>query len=110
MGKIVKLSRCWSDEWTNKYGKADIKHLLENRKIEKGDNVIQMKFLEEEEYREIFYEWKRSIRNKRKIWDRFNNDIDKIERPIGINILKYPLVKRKFEEWMRKEKYISKIV
>lgn len=103
MGKIVESDRCWSEEWTNKYGKADIKHLLENRKIEKKQNAIQMKFLEEEEYRQMFYKWKIHIRSKYKNWNRFNNEIDNIIKPIGMNIIKYPMVKSKFEEWLIKE-------
>jgi hypothetical protein len=108
MGKIVKFEKCWSEEWTNKYGKADISHLLV-KEITKESIVIQMKFVEEEEYRELFYEWKKSIRDKKTKKFRFNNEIDKIRKPIGMNILKYPMVKKKFEEWMRRERLIKNI-
>jgi len=111
MGKVVKLDvkRCWTEEWTNKYGKADVTELTKITKVIKLKNVYKLDqsntHKNREAYRRKFYAWKMTKRKGFTSIDRMNNKIDEIFKPIGMNIMENEEIKKEFHKWLRENQW-----
>ena len=103
---IEQEKECWTNQWQENYGKADIQHLIDPTKRPESED--EEAFQKEELKRKIFHKWKREIRIKAHTkhlyyQERFNNPLDRDTRLTGMKILQVEYINEAFKKYYTSE-------